>query len=126
MPKTTCKSEAERLLAELQQSVATFKFRGKTHPSKSLQQILLEAEAAYERCAYDLVSHLAQVGNRLVERDRELLDALFFGMENSIHAREDPTDPNSPKSIGAFMAHCADENPVAYVQLLKKLLASKE
>ena len=72
------------------------------------------------------VVELEQYRKKEANRDRELLDALFFGMENSLHAREDPTDPNSPKSIGAFVAHCADENPVAYMQLLKKLLASEE
>jgi hypothetical protein len=58
-------------------------------------------------------------------RDRELLDALFFGMENSVHAREDPTDPNSPRSIGLFLAHCADLAPLEFLRLLK-LIASEE
>ena len=57
-------------LTELQQAAAVFKFRGKVHPSKSFQQILLEAESAYERCAYDLVAHLVRVGNCLVEREK--------------------------------------------------------
>jgi hypothetical protein len=57
-------------------------------------------------------------------RDRELVDALFFGMENSVHARENPTDPNSPKSIGQFLAHCANEAPLEYMRLIKKLAKS--
>jgi len=72
------------------------------------------------------VVELEQYRKKEVDRDRELLDALFFGMENSVHAREDPTDPNSPKSIGAFMAHCANAAPLQYLQLLNKLLSSEE
>ena len=72
------------------------------------------------------VVELEQHRKKEVSRDRELLDALFFGAENSVHAREDPTDPNSPKSIGAFMAHCANESPLEYLRLLKKLIASEE
>jgi hypothetical protein len=71
------------------------------------------------------VVELEQHRKKEVDRDRELRDALFFGMENSIHAREDPADPNSPKSIGA-MAHCANESPLEYMRLLNKLIASEE
>ena len=72
------------------------------------------------------VVELEQHRKKEANRDRELLDALFFGMENSVHAREDPIDPNSPKSIGAFMVHCANAAPLEYMQLLKKLVASEE
>ena len=72
------------------------------------------------------VVELEQYRKKEANRDRELLDALFFGLENSIHAREDPADPNSPKSIGAFMAHCANELPLEYMRLLNKLIASEE
>jgi hypothetical protein len=66
------KLEAGRLLTELQQAAAAFRFRGKAHPSKSLQQILLEAEGAYKRCAYNLVFHLVRVGNCLIARERPI------------------------------------------------------
>jgi hypothetical protein len=72
------------------------------------------------------VVELEQYRKKEVTRDRELQDALFFGMENSVHAREDPTDPNSPRSIGQFLAHCANEAPLEYMRLLNKLLASEE
>ena len=50
----TCKLEAERLLAELRQSLACFVYRGKTHPPKSLQQVVCQAEAAYQRFDFEL------------------------------------------------------------------------
>jgi hypothetical protein len=62
----------------------------------------------------------------VINRDRELRDALFLGLENSVHAREDPNDPNSPKSIERFFARCANEAPLEYMRLLNKLLASEE
>jgi len=73
--KTCCKLDAERQLEELRQSLYVFEHKGTTHPSKSLQQILLEAEAAYERCAYDLVTHLVRVGNCLIARECPIFKA---------------------------------------------------
>ena len=72
MPKTSQKL-AERSLAELQQLIATFEYRGKTHPSKALQQVVCQAEAAYyERSDFYSVEYLEQVAACIVARERPI------------------------------------------------------
>jgi hypothetical protein len=68
--KTTCRSEADRALSELQQQTAIFKYRGKAFPPKALQQVVCQAEVAYyERADFDSVLYLSQVGAATADAD---------------------------------------------------------
>jgi hypothetical protein len=73
MPPKISQKIAEAQLASLQQLVAAFSYRGKVHPSKALQQVVLQAEAAYyERRDFDSVEHLSQVAACIVARERPI------------------------------------------------------
>jgi hypothetical protein len=59
------------------------------------------------------------------KRNRELVDAVIYGATNNKYAK-DPSNPAAPGEISRFFAHCCEENPILYMQLLSKLLTNNE
>ena len=60
-----------------------------------------------------------QTNSAAPSREDALVDALWFGVENSKHSK-DVDHPELPGTLGNFMKHCADISPQYYLSLIAK------
>ena len=64
-------------------------------------------------------SHKNRENNAAPNREEELVDAIWHGVQNSRWAK-DPDDPNAEPSLGRYVAHVCDISPRTVLKMLMR------